>query len=127
MAKKFINIAFPFSESNRGDFIKLNDTDKDAIKSDLMHLLLTRKGERLYNPDFGTDFLRYIFELNDGVTHSELKTHINDVVKKYLPKLRVNSIEVNESEVSEYTVNVRVDYTVSDDFFEETDFVILQL
>jgi phage baseplate assembly protein W len=127
MAKKFINIAFPFSESNRGDFVKLNDTDKDAIKSDLMHLLLTRKGERLYNPDFGTDFLRYIFELNDGVTHSELKTHINDVVKKYLPKLRVNAIEVNQSDISEYTVNVRVDYTVSDDFFEENDFIILQL
>lgn len=127
MAKKFINIAFPFAQSSRGDFVKLNSTDKTAIKSDLMHLLLTRKGERLYNPDFGTDFLKFIFELNDSTTQSDIKTHVNDVLKKYLPKLRVNQIDVKESETSEYAITVRIDYTISDDFFEENDFVILQL
>ena len=62
---KFINIAFPFKESRRGDFVKLNSSDKQAIKADLMHLILTRRGERLYLPDFGTDLLKYIFEMND--------------------------------------------------------------
>ena len=46
---KFINIAFPFQQSSRGDLILLNDDDNKAIKSDLMHLILTKKGERLWN------------------------------------------------------------------------------
>jgi phage baseplate assembly protein W len=124
---KFINIGFPFKESNRGDFVKLNNDDKNAVKSDLMHLLLTRKGERLYLPDFGTDFLTYIFEPNDSSTHNEIKTSLNETIKKYLPNLVINEIVVEESEQSEYSVIVRIDYTVTDDIFQETDFVIIQL
>ena len=44
-----------------------------AIKADLMHLLLTRKGQRLYNPDFGTDLLKFIFEPEDGMTLDGIK------------------------------------------------------
>ena len=123
----FINIRFPFEESNRGDFIKLNNNSNDAIKSDLMHLILTRKGERLYMPDFGTNLLKYIFELNDGVTHLNIKKEINDTVRKYLPKLQINDVLVTENEVSEYGVTVRIDYTVTDGVFQETDFIIIEL
>lgn len=124
---KFINIGFPFQESNLGHFLKLNNDDMNAVKSDLMHLLLTRKGERLYMPDFGTDFLKYIFEMNDGETHVAMKNELNDTIKRYIPNLQINEIQVTESEASEYAVTVRIDYTVTDDVFQESDFVILQL
>ena len=68
MAEKFINIRFPFFDSAKGFFLDLNKTDENAIKSDLMHLILTNKGERLYNPEFGTNLRRFIFEPNDGFT-----------------------------------------------------------
>ena len=124
---KFINIAFPFKESDRGDFLQLNNSDKHAIKADLMHLILTRKGERLYMPDFGTDLLKYIFELNDVQTRSNLKSEINETVKKYLPNLQINEIIVEENPNNEYAVSVRIDYTITDGVFQETDFVIIQL
>jgi len=123
----FINIAFPFRQSNRGDFVKLNASDKQAIKADLMHLVLTRKGERLYLPDFGTDLLRYIFEQNDSATHNEIKIHLNDVIKKYLPNLQVNEVDVQISENSEYRAVVRIDYTVTEGVFVDTDFVIIEI
>ena len=123
----FINIAFPFRQSNRGDFVKLNASDKQAIKADLMHLVLTRKGERLYLPDFGTDLLRYIFEQNDSATHNEIKIHLNDVIKRYLPNLQVNEVDVQISENSEYRAVVRIDYTVTEGVFVDTDFVIIEI
>jgi len=43
---KYINIAYPFMDSPKGFFLDLTSTDSKAIKSDLMHLILTRKGER---------------------------------------------------------------------------------
>ena len=124
---KFINIAFPFRESNRGYFLQLNNDDKNAIKSDLMHLILTRKGERLYMPDFGTNLLKYIFEPNDDITQKDIRKEINDTVKKYLPNLQINDVTVTTNEMSEYGVTIRIDYTVTENVFQDTDFVIIEL
>jgi phage baseplate assembly protein W len=124
---KYININYPFKDSKKGFFLDLNSDDNAAIKADLMHLILTRKGQRLYNPDFGTDLLRYIFEPEDGLTLSQIKTEITNVVKKYLPKLQINQITVDQSPDSEYAAVIRIDYTISEDVFTTTDFVIIQL
>jgi len=124
---KFINIEFPFKDGKVGQFLNLTNEDSSAIKSDLMHLLLTRKGERLYLPDFGTDLLKYIFEFNDGITRGDISRELNEVVKKYIPNLIINSVDVTESEDSEYAVVVRIDYTVTEDTFQETDFILLQI
>lgn len=128
MAKeKYININFPFKDSRKGHFIDLTKTDADAIKADLMHLILTRRGERLYLPDFGTNLMRFIFEPNDGITQSEIKQEIKTVVKKYLPKLQINEIAVDQSMDDERLATVRIDYTVTEDVFQQTDFVIITI
>jgi len=124
---KFININFPFRDSDKGFFLDLNSGDQAAIKADLMHLLLTRKGERLYLPDFGTDLMKYIFEPNDNRTQSEIKQELNDTIKKYLPKLQITDLSVKESETSEYAVQVEIHYTVTDDVFQTTDFIIINI
>jgi len=123
----FININFPFKDSAKGFFLDLNNSDSAAIKADLMHLILTRKGERLYLPDFGTNLLKYIFQPNDGVTQSEIKDEISQTVKKYLPNLQVNKVNVEESANSEFAATVRIDYTVTDDVFVSTDFIIINV
>jgi phage baseplate assembly protein W len=124
---KYINIDFPFQDSDKGFFLQLNDNDKQAIKSDLMHLILTRKGERLYLPDFGTNLLKYIFEQNESKTQSEIKDEISQTVKKYLPNLQINNVLVEQSEQNEYGATVRIDYTITDDVFVSTDFVIINV
>jgi phage baseplate assembly protein W len=124
---RFINITYPFKNSPKGFFLDLTTTDNQAIKSDLMHLILTRKGQRLYNPDFGTNILRFIFEPNDDLTFSEIKQEITDVVKRYLPNLQINEISVTESTESEYAAVLRIDYSITDDVFTTTDFVIINI
>lgn len=124
---RYINIDYPFKNSPKGFFLNLNSIDSEAIKSDLMHLLLTRKGQRLYNPDFGTDLLRFIFEPQDGQTLDALTEEVTASVKKYLPKLSIKSITVTPSETSEYAAVIRVDYIVTDDVFDIVDFVIINV
>lgn len=124
---KYININYPFKDSNKGFFLDLTTENNDAIKADLMHLILTRKGQRLYNPDFGTDLLKFIFEPQDGLTLEKVTGEIKDVVKKYLPKLQVNEVTVTPSPDSEHAAVIRIDYTITDDVFNTTDFVIINL
>ena len=127
MASKYININYPFKDSRKGFFLDLNSDDNSAIKADLMHLILTRKGQRLYNPEFGTDLLRFIFEPEDGFTLGQIKEEIITAVKKYLPKLQIDEIKVDQSTQSEYAAVVRLDYTITDDVFTTTDFVIINI
>lgn len=124
---KYININYPFKDSNKGFFLDLNSDENAAIKADLMHLILTRRGQRLYNPDFGTDLLKFIFEPEDGMTLGAIKEEITFVVKKYLPKLKITEIIVEQSTESEYAAVVRIDYTITDDVFSMSDFVIINI
>lgn len=128
MAKgKYININYPFKDSHKGFFLDLNQDENAAIKADLMHLILTQKGQRLYNPQFGTDLLKFIFEPNETMTLGSIKEEITNVVKKYLPRLQIKDITVDPSPVSEYAAIVRVDYTITDDVFSTDDFVIINI
>jgi phage baseplate assembly protein W len=124
---KYINIAYPFKDSDKGFFLELNDSPNQAIKSDLMHLILTQKGQRLYNPDFGTNLLKFIFEPNDSLTLFGIKDEITTVVKKYLPNLEIKEISVEESTESIYAAVVRIDYNINDGVFSESDFVIINI
>jgi hypothetical protein len=127
MAKKYINIQFPFVNSKKGFFLELTETDKEAIKSDLMHLILTTKGERFYMPNFGTNLLKYIFEPLDGYTEVGIKEEITTVVKTYLPNLVVNDVTIDKDTDNEYTAIVRIDYTITEDVFNTSDFVIINI
>ena len=127
MAEKFININFPFKDSPKGFFLDLTKTDDKAIKSDLMHLIMTNKGERFYNPEFGTNLRKYIFEPNDNFTYSQIKDEIIETVKKYMPNLKIKDVIIEQSTASEYGARIRIDYTISQDVFEAQDFIEIQI
>jgi hypothetical protein len=122
--KRYINIDFPFRDSENGYYFKLNDTDKDAIRSDLLHLLLTNKGERLYLPDFGSDLRKYIFEPNDSITHGDIRDNLNETIKKYIPNLYVNDITFKNDDIQELII-VELKYTVTEGTFSSSDTIQL--
>ena len=124
---KYINIDFPFQDSKNGFFLNLNNVDSKAIRADLMHLILTRKGERLYNPEFGTNLLKYIFEPNDTITYGDMKMDIQNTVKKFIPNLNIDDVIVEPSDVYEYKAYVTIKYTITEDTFKETDVIIINL
>jgi phage baseplate assembly protein W len=124
---KYININYPFKDSKKGFFLDLTEDDNQAIKADLLHLILTRRGQRLYNPEFGTDLLRFIFEPNDSLTQEGIKDEIRTVVKRFLPNLKLNEILIEESPESEYAAVVSISYTISDGVFESSDMLVINI
>lgn len=127
MAETFINIRFPFKDSPIGNFLELTKVDKRAIKSDLMHLLLTNKGERLYLPDFGANLRKFLFEPNLIEVSNDIRTELQNEINKFIPNLKIDSLEVEPYEGNEHAVIVRLDYTVTRNTFTESDFVIIQI
>ena len=63
------------------------------IKSDLINFILTNKGERIENPEFGCDVWRVIFEQIDSeIIENTIETYIMDAVSIWLPYLKINEI-----------------------------------
>ena len=72
--------------------LALTKNCRREIRTDLLHLILTRKGSRYYLPDFGTRIYEFIFEPMDGPTFDAIKSDIQTSVDKYIPNLQINDI-----------------------------------
>jgi phage baseplate assembly protein W len=92
-----------------------------------MHLLLTNKGERLYMPDFGTNLKKYLFEPNIESTNADIRSEIQTSINKYIPNLKIDTLTVTPSDDNEHSVFVKLEYTVTNDTFQQSDFVIIQI
>ena len=73
-----IGVSLPF---NGPGVFKSTYTTKDQIKSNLINLLLTDKGERVMNPNFGTNLKRFLFE---GITDNNLETLKDNILSSIL-------------------------------------------
>lgn len=90
------NITFPFRDDNdTRNFLETNIVSKDAYSSNLLLLLLTQKGERYYESDYGTNLLKYIFEPNDDLTSADVEEEIRNTVALYIPEIKITSINFN--------------------------------
>lgn len=115
MAKQFYGITYPFSDdSDLNTLFDMNETRLESIKSMVLHIIFTSKGQRIRQPEFGTDLIKYIFDPNGGITLGNVKDEIRRQISFYLPEVSFNNIKINNgSEIGEdNTVFVEVDYSV---------------
>ena len=68
--------------------------DASAIKQAIVNLLLTNKGERPFNPDYGSDIREYLFEQLDYGTAAQVKLSIETTISQFEPRIQILSLEV---------------------------------
>ena len=116
MNAQFYGIKYPFSEeSELLTFFDLDETKLDGIRSKILHIIFTPKGQRLRHPEFGTDLIKYIYEPNDSITWDAIKEEIRKQISRYLPEVIFNNISILQNpEENEHAIFVEVDYSVQD-------------
>jgi len=72
-------------------------TEEQAI-SNLKNLLLTRKGERPFQPNFGTDIYSILFEQLETDTQTSLESSLRDDIKYWLPYIIISELIVTPNE-----------------------------
>ena len=83
--------------TQQGEFKSAKLYDIELVKQDLFNHFNIRKGEKLENPDFGTNIWQYIFDPLDIDTKNAIIRDIESVVN-YDPRVALDQIEVNEYE-----------------------------
>nr|DAX76892.1 MAG TPA: Baseplate wedge protein [Caudoviricetes sp.] len=114
MAKiQYLGIKYPFTNNEfQNFFLDVNETEQERIRSQIMHVIFTPKGQRIREPEFGTDLIKFIFEPNEEVTWDGLKNEIIDAVQTYVDNVILNDIQVAKSEENDTSVYVRIDYSI---------------
>lgn len=108
-------IKYPFTcENDDGIFLDLNDTMMDGVKSRVLHVIFTPKGQKLRDPEFGTGLIDFIFSQKDSTVFAEIKTEITKQIMKYVPEVEFRDINIYESENNENGIIVSVEYGVRD-------------
>ena len=116
MAKtQHYGIKFPIHiVSEERKCLDLNLTKAQMIKSQLMHVLFTPLGQRIRQPNFGTNLIQFLFNPNENETFSDVMSTLKQTIKKWVPDCALESIEMIETD-NGFGLNAIIRYSVNED------------
>ena len=108
----YVGIGLPLTYNNTGFFHKTK-TSLEQAKSNIKNLLLTKKGERLGNPQFGSDLTSVIFEQEGDDIESKVEEAIRSSMSKFLPFIIIEEIETKFSDINPNIINVSMLFSMN--------------
>jgi phage baseplate assembly protein W len=98
----------PRDTGNPGPLTWSLDTRSDLLilESSVKMLLLTAKGERLAEPEYGTDVRKLIFQPNIPGIENQIQEMIIQALNTWEPRLQLQSIDIVRDEERAVTVNI---------------------
>ena len=85
--------------------------DVEAVKQSVLNILRTNRGERPFQPSFGSNIRAYLFENIDEVTKTLIQEEVVFALRNFEPRVVVLSIDV-DSPLDSNAVNIRLDLEI---------------
>lgn len=107
---KSLGIGFGRKSSSNGIFA-VNYTTLTQAKDNLINLILTKKGEREMQPDFGCDIHNLIFEqIVEESIATDIENSILDAVNIWLPYINVDNIifDYDDNDIDTNTIKLEL-------------------
>ena len=89
---KDISMSFQANPLNE-DLIGLKN--ESAIARSIRNIVFTHRGEKFFDPDFGSDITKSLFENVDEVTAQSMREDIENSINNYEPRVDLIDVEVN--------------------------------
>ena len=105
---KDINMSFKKNPLTNDFIVIKND---NAIAQAVKNLVLTGRGERLFNPDLGSGLAQALFENIDVVSASQIQSEIDSLLRNYEPRINLTEVKV-DPDFENNAFNVTVEYEI---------------
>ena len=90
-----------------GDFEKVYGIH--CLLNSLRNLLLTPLGTYFFDPSYGSELYKKVFEQADDITQQEIIYEVSDRVKQFDPRIRITKVDVSFfSDQKGFRVNVYI-------------------
>ena len=88
---KDISMSFQSNPLNN-DLIAIKNVN--AIARSVRNIILTTPGEKFFDPDFGSNVSKLLFENVDDITASQIQEEIEFSINNYEPRVKLTNVEV---------------------------------
>ncbi len=103
MSDVWKGIALPWGQTIES-FIEPKD-DHDVLRSSIIFIITTRRGERVMLPSFGSSLMNLVFEPGDEVLSASLRTEIVQAVQEWDDRVKFVDFNI---EIDGHTAHVKV-------------------
>jgi len=95
---------------------------KDQAKSNIKNLLLTKRGERILQPEFGSGLQSLLFEPNVDDLEGRIEDTINESLEQWLPYITAEEIDIESTDElrDNNKINVSIKFKIGEDINLET-------
>lgn len=103
---------------NRAEIFNLSYTTEEQAVSNYINLLLTKRGERYMQPEFGVGLHMYLFEQNTDRIKIQLESEIRAQADQWLPYIFNEYIQIKDyaefSEDSKHGIHITIGFKVTE-------------
>src|SRR3712207_772697 len=94
----FTGVAFPFRFSGGGGVAKSTTSAEDFshIKEEIIQVICTNLGERVFRPDYGSELSKATYDNKDITTVSLIQSYVRDALKVLDEVIEVLDIEITD-------------------------------
>ncbi len=100
------------SQGGASVFAQSYSTEEQAV-SNLKNLLLTRKGERFMQPDFGTQIVDSLFEQSTVDLETSIEDGLNEDIATWLPYIILDNIIVDRR-IDQHALDISLHFRVTE-------------
>ena len=100
---------FPLSFDDTDGFQNVQST-KELVTFHLKNLLMTSRGEKISDPNYGVGIRRFLFELETVDVESSVESEISDQISVYLSYLNVRDLTVS---LNSQEMRISIKYRIS--------------
>ena len=109
-----VGIDFPFARvPNQDGYFKTTKTTIESVKNNIKLLLLTQRGERLFQPFLGMDLRRFLFEQITEDTNIQIENDIVDTFETWLPFVELQDIQINADSINADQNKIKINIVFS--------------
>jgi len=110
VSKPFKDISATFqSNPLNSDIIALKN--ENAISRSIRNLILTKLGDKPFQPDLGSEVYESLFETLDQITASSIQQQIENTIIKYEPRIDLKDVLVNAN-IPNNAFDVLINYEI---------------
>lgn len=105
---KDLSMSFKVNPLN-DDLIPLEN--EAAIARSIRNIVFTSPGEKIFNPEFGSEISKVLFENIDEISAISIKDEIETSIRNYEPRVNLEEVDI-EPNYDNNQFDVRINYRI---------------
>ena len=105
---KDLSMSFKVNPLN-DDLIPLKN--EAAIARSIRNIVFTSPGEKIFNPEFGSEISKVLFENIDEISAISIKDEIETSIRNYEPRVNLEEVDI-EPNYDNNQFDVRINYKI---------------